>query len=62
MLPPTQAQFNPLVASTVPKKSGNVVSDNFFRSLLDFVITSNELDKLTKFLMFKPPVYFYSVT
>ena len=61
MLPPTQAQFNTLVASTVPKKSGNVVSDNFFRSLLDFVITSNELDKLTKFLMFKP-LYFYSVT
>ena len=49
MLPPTQAQVNPVVASIVPKKSGNVVSDNFFRSLLDLFITSNELDKLTKF-------------
>ena len=47
VLPPTQAQANPPIASIVPKTSGNVGSDAFFCPLLGFIITGNELDMLT---------------
>lgn len=62
VLPSAQVPFNPHVASSEPKKGGNVGTNVSIRPYSGSIMTGNGHDMLTMFLKIKPPIFLGSKT